>query len=403
EVGQQDTAPPELPPSLDLHFDWDAVEVYHQEWRFDHSAWRNLLHVDLLELRRLAFRTVKHVGKRHHMQTRLAKMMIQALSTHFQVLKEPMETPGRAQRLQIITVFRYLLPSLLLSYGGASGTGNINRASCFQRVETLQGFDELRLHLIASAKAQRCRPVVVASEERTRKKAAELMHQLGGMRKASQMLASLLRLAPATEATLTQMREKHPLARIPRGAERDAEVAAALTRAAIVREEENTEAKWDWESHQRALKEAVTKASNHAAPGPEGLRYSHLRDACLSSASGPRLLALMTEEWLLLQDSPDLFGELYMDLYMSAILCALGVEKPRPLGCGTTLRRIYASANMCLKKQHFAEMFAQVGQFAVGQPCGVELAAAYVQAHHHTGGICVKVDGANAFNAACRV
>jgi hypothetical protein len=148
------------------------------------------------------------------------------------------------------------------------------------------------------------------------------------------------------------------------------------------------------------LKSAITNADASSGPGPDGLRYSHLQAAV---KGGGRALPQLGRLARLVVDCPDLLPPLFWKLHASARLLALGdAAKARPVAIGGTFRRLLGRIFARQHAEHFAEIFAKVGQYGVGAKAGAEVVALAARLLHESGAWIIAVDGQNAFNSIHR-
>jgi hypothetical protein len=148
-------------------------------------------------------------------------------------------------------------------------------------------------------------------------------------------------------------------------------------------------------------KTCIDKGNYHSAPGPDGLRYSHLQHiqwqgdaAALHDALDGLRQCLMGMEEL---DLPSLF----YSLFTSATLDGIG-QKARPIACGNVIRRLLGSVYMQLHKGRLARRFEEVGQYGVASASGTEKVALLTRMWHEGGHWVVKGDVANAYNNGLR-
>jgi hypothetical protein len=148
-------------------------------------------------------------------------------------------------------------------------------------------------------------------------------------------------------------------------------------------------------------KTCINKGNYHSAPGPDGLRYSHLQHiqwqgdaAALHDAVDGLRRCLMGMEDL---DLPALF----YSLFTSATLDGIG-QKARPIACGNVLRRLLGSVYMQLHKSRLARRFEGVGQYGVSSASGTEKVALLTRMWHEGGHWVAKGDVANAYNNGFR-
>ena len=141
----------------------------------------------------------------------------------------------------------------------------------------------------------------------------------------------------------------------------------------------------------------INKANFHTAPGPDGLRYSHLQIISRAGASVWKELNSLRRVTMQLAnpDMPDLFWQLFTSARLDAL--ANG-DKIRPIACSSVVRRLTGSTYVHTHANTLAERYEDAGQYAVGSQSGTEKVALTTQLRHDSGLWVYKTDFTNAYN-----
>ena len=242
--------------------------------------------------------------------------------------------------------------------------------------------------------------------EARRIRASKLAHQRGGITKAASALVSPP-AAPRDSRTLETLRGKHPTedpAAIASGkaqAERRAGITAVggqeqqpnVTSEPLAAQGQIPEMENLFE--EATVKAVIKKANPQSAPGPSGLRYSHLQ-AALCDELVEDLAAFAT-----LVFSSRVLPQVFWTLQTSANLSALG-QKARPVACGDVLRRVIGAVFCRRYGRKLADYFQPWGQYGVAVSGGVEIIAFTATLGFEEGCTILSYDGANVFNSIYR-
>jgi hypothetical protein len=345
------------------------------------------LHYHQKAISTLTFDTVKVMSS--HLAAQFAEIYVAVLGVFLKVARRP-QSIERDQDLEVISLFRYILPGLLLS-----PDNSVSRAERFQRIHDMK-IGKLVNCLLKFAANKPVHTRQASSDDSLRKRAVALCKTPGGVTKATRELSSTERPATPSSAVLAHLKAKHPW--------EDGELIAVTARAALdgatvaVAKGEDMLMVNSKQTREAAVRAVVCKANYHTAPGPNGLRYAHLQQLLTTQYAG-KLIELLAEEvdMLLSFECPEL-TTLYWLLHTNSQLTALGVTKLRPLAIGEIECRLVGATFMTLHKQELATVFEAELQYAIGTPAGCELLAMIAQLHRSAGHWLELGDVANAYN-----
>jgi hypothetical protein len=288
---------------------------------------------------------------------------------------------------------RHLMPVLLLHTDGSTSRsvriaavvgGDLQRL-----IERAMSFARRDLGGRAGRRSGERDEAKVAKQKRV----AEAIKQRGGVRKTAQIIIEKERRLHDEEA-LAAMREKHP-----RGDEQRTRAAMELGTATLAARAEPLDFTF---CTAEAWTRYVMRASSVAAPGLNGLRYSHLQEAIkhTGGSEGP-LAAAETELWSILLQQPERLPPDFWKLHTAGRLTALG-EKLRPVSVMNTLTRAVDGALIQGLLPEVREQLVDAGQFGVGVENGLEQLVTSVVARYEVGEFVYSLDEKNAFNSVER-
>ena len=359
------------------------------QWRVDHVEIQALLNKQT-EILTLTFDTVKTMSTIHAAQ--FTELYIYTLDIFLALAHSP-DSPQRTNDLRAISLFRHILPSLLLSPDNV-----ISRRERFRLVRSLD-IGQLVTYLFKFAANK---PVITSdaySVEDIRKRAVKLCRTPGGPTKVTRELTSSDPPVAPTEPVLQHLITRHPgepkhliIASADRA---EALVDACFESGEYVRSEHTAETK------AAAVKAVISKANYHSAPGPNGLRYAHQQQMQTTQYSD-RLKQVQVDEFdLLMSNECADLPEVFWYLHTGASLYALG-KKMRPLAIGEVERRLVGATFMFLNKHKLAPIFEAEMQLGVGTARGCEILAMIAQLFSQAGYWIEMADLSNAYNTMGR-
>ncbi|CAN0037564.1 unnamed protein product, partial [Choristocarpus tenellus] len=139
-------------------------------------------------------------------------------------------------------------------------------------------------------------------------------------------------------------------------------------------------------------------ANSNSAPGPDGMRPSHIRSAITTDVGHEEVAKAFAKLWKLAYTSPDSLPLEFWTLYTNSKLSTIG-ERCCPVASGSFFRRACASAFCTDLRPYLEEYFGGVGQFGVGVPNGIKRALLDIRLRNECGEWVISLDGRNAFNS----
>jgi Reverse transcriptase (RNA-dependent DNA polymerase) len=152
-----------------------------------------------------------------------------------------------------------------------------------------------------------------------------------------------------------------------------------------------------------SVRAGIARCKVGAAPGLSGLSNAHLQQ-CLQRGGATTAAALLQQlAWLArtLYTAPVTLPPAFWLLHSAARLSAVGA-KARPIACGDTLRRLFASMLCRDRRAVITALLEPSGQYGVAVAGRAERVAATAQMLHDAGAVLLTIDGANAFNSISR-
>ncbi|CAN0059302.1 unnamed protein product, partial [Choristocarpus tenellus] len=140
------------------------------------------------------------------------------------------------------------------------------------------------------------------------------------------------------------------------------------------------------------------RANSNSAPGPDGMRPSHIRSAITTFVGQEEVAEAFAKLSELAHTSPDSLPLEFWTLHTDSRLSAIG-DKCHPVACGSFFRRECPSAFCTDWRPYLEEFFRGVGQFGVGVPNGIERALLDIRLRNKCGEWVISLDGRNAFNS----
>ena len=317
----------------------------------------------------------------------MAQMTIRLFS-----LQEHCVASGDQEGLDAVTMLQYLLPGLLLS-----PDVSVPRNERFARVQELDLADLVE-RLLTYTEHAPCPALTARTEEQIRRQATRTAKCPNGMSRAAELLSGTEQQSPRSQETVDKLAAKYPKQQFTNAAMHQAARAGVATAAAAMSSADPDEhMQYEADQWESAIKAGVMGKLLTSAPGPDGLRYSHVQ-LMLATGHGGELLRRMAY-WPALFFSPQCPGmtPFYWQSHTQSILSALG-EKCRPVSCGNVFRRAICAAMARLSKAVFARKFKERGQLA-WESAGTEQHAFKAQSHHDAERWVLATDVSNAYNS----
>jgi hypothetical protein len=317
----------------------------------------------------------------------MARMQIRLFA-----LQEQCVACGDDDGLDAVSIFQYLLPSLLLS-----PDPSVSRSLRFVQVQELQ-LTELVERLLTYAENAPDATVTARTDEQSRRLATRTAKQPNGLSRAAEILSGSEPQAPRNQDTVNKLASKYPKQPFEnpelQKAIQDAIAAAA---AAMSSADPDDSMLFPSEDYERELRSVILGKRLGSASGPDGLRFGHLQ-LMLVTAQGGELMRRMAH-WAVqfFSDQCPKMTPLYWNLHTRSVLSALGT-KCRPVSCGNVFRRAVGAAAVRLGKPIIARKFKQRNQSA-WDSAGTEKHAFKAQANHDAGKWVLATDVTNAYNS----